>query len=669
MSQVRPKWATAARWYAAILLFVAPLKFGGVIGLGDEAFFPIGGWQWVFFAWPPFLVSFLAGLGYVLAAVAYPPPPDGRGRWPVLAWSALAGTALLGLLRTTEWDYALAFIPHLASAAVFAAAMQRLLAHDPAARRLLLGALAAGTLWCCVSGVKQHFGGLQETQLLAEQQAAANGQVLDSGFRDKLRQTRVYGPFQIANLYAAHLVLVAPLMLLVLWRLGDRFEPTRISRPLLTGLGALAFLGALYWSGSRGAVLGLAGGLALAALALPALRRWRIPIVLACLVLGVGLMFAVGSGRNLLSASARLQYYRSAWTMFRAHPLSGVGLGEFFPYHLKLKPLGAEPTRMPHNFPLGLLAQAGILGGLGALACLLLPLWLAFAREGDGEVSWHDRAERLAVIVGLGAWSIHSLVDLNIQVPATVLTAACLPLLGLGETARATESASGVWGPRLGRIGQLVLLALALLGVWRLPGEHAFQEFTDAIQAKKPADHVWKRGRAASRLLPTNSNPDRILAWFAQTTGNAPGAIAAYEQAIHRSPHRAALWANLARLRLQQNDLAGAAAAIAVAVEWNPGHPRYQAQLALVRGLRVTTEPPQQLAPLVVAALAATYDLDEKAEGPPAMNIQIGWPRDLPLPAIPLQQLADWLSPHAGTVTPDGLPIRFRVAAQWTNGQ
>lgn len=669
MSQVRPKWATAARWYAVVLLFVAPLKFGGVIGLGDDAFFPIGGWQWVFFAWPPFLVSFLASLGYVLTVVAYPAPPDGRGRWPVLAWSVLAGTAVLGLVRTTEWDYALAFVPHLASAAVFAAAVRRLLAHDPAVRRLLLGALATGTLWCCTSGLYQHFIGLRDTAIMAEQQAAAQGRTLDSEFRDKLQQTRVYGPFQIANLYAAHLVLVAPLMLLVLWRVGGRFEPTRVSRPLLTGLGALAFLGALYWSGSRGAVLGLAGGLALGALALPALRRWRIPIVLGCLVLGLGLMFAVGSGRNLLSASARLQYYRSAWTMFQEHPLSGVGLGEFFPYHLKLKPLGAEPTRMPHNFPLGLLAQAGILAGLGALACLLVPVWLAFAREGDGEQSWHDRAERLAVIVGVGAWSIHSLVDLNIQVPATVLTAACLPLLALRETGPAAAPATGSWGPRLGRIGQLILVAIALLGIWRWPGERAFQEFTDAIEAKKPADQVWKRGQAASRLLPTNSNPDRILAWFAQTTGNGPGAIAAYEQAVHRSPHRAALWASLARVRLQQNDLAGAAAAIAVAVEWNPGFPRYQAHLALIRGLRTATAPPRQLAPLLVTALAATYDLDQEATDPPAMSIRIGWPKDMSPPAIPLQQLADWLSPHAGTLPPDGLPVRFHVAAQWTNGQ
>lgn len=660
MTSPRPQFAALARWYAAILLFLAPLKFGGVIGLGDEASFPLDGWQWAFFVWPPFLMSFLAALGYALALLAHPAPVAGRGRWPVLAWSVLAFAVLPGLVRTTEWDYALFFVSHLASAAVFALAVRQLLAHDPAARPLLAAALAAATFWCGIGGLRQRFGGLAEFQAVAEEMAAAQGRALDSGLLEKMRQTRVYGTFQIANLYAAHLILVAPLMLVLLWRAGGRCEPARVSRPLLAGLGAALFLGPLYWSGSRGAVLGLGGGLALGALALPALRRWRIPIVLLAIVLGLGLMFAVGRGRDLLSASSRLQYYRSAGIMFRAHPLLGAGLGEFFPHHLRLRPLGSEPTRMPHSFPVGVAAQAGLPAGLAALACLLIPLWLALQEDAE------RRPERLAVIVGLGAWSLHSVIDLNIQVPGTVLTAACLPLLALRDGPAAGPPPGSLRLQAGERVAQLLLAAVALAGIWRLPGEHAFQQFDHAVQTQQPLPRVWERGRKAARLLPTNSNPDRILARVAEATGNGPGAVEAYERAVRRSPHRAALWAGLARARLAAGDLEGAGGAIALAVEWNPGFPRYQAHQAMIRALRTAASPAPEQAALVAAALAADYHLDAM-DDTAAMTVRIAWPADLPPPKVPLDRLAAWLAPHAG-VFPDGsLPVRFHARAAWTN--
>jgi hypothetical protein len=660
MTPSRPQFAASARWYVAILLFLFPIKFGGVIGLGDEAFFPLDGWQWAFFVWPPFLVSFLAAVSCVLVFLAHPGPVAGKGRWPVVAWSVLVFAVLPGLAGTTEWDYALTFVSHLASAAVFALAVRRLLAHDPAARGLLAVALAASTIWCCISGVRQRFGGLEEFQVAAEEMAEASGQALDSGLLEKMRQTRVYGTFQIANLYAAHLILVAPLMLVLLWRAGGRFEPTRISRPLLAGLGALLFLGPLYWSGSRGAVLGLAGGVALGALALPSLRRWRIPIVLWAIILGLGLMFAVGRGRDLLSASSRMQYYRSAALMFRAHPLLGAGLGEFYPEHLRLRPLGSEPTRMPHSFPIGVTAQAGLLAGVAALACLLIPLWLALAEDGE------RRAERLALIVGLGAWSLHSLIDLNIQVPGTVLTAVCLPFLAIQEGV-AEAATPDRWRLQTGgRIAQILLVTMALAGVWRLPGERAFQKFDYAVQTQQPLAHVWQQGRAAARLLPTNSNPDRILARVAEATGNGPGAVEAYERAVRRSPHRAALWAALARARLAAGDLEGAGSAMVLAVEWNPGFPRYQAHLAMVRALRQDESPAPERAALTVTALTAEYHLETSGDLT-AMNVRLAWPADLPPPRVPLERVAAWLTPHAGVFPAGNLPVRFHPDATWTN--
>jgi O-antigen ligase len=668
VSGTRPKLAALVRWYAAVLLFLAPLKFGGVIGLAEDAFFPMDGWQWAFFVWPPFLVSFLAGVAFLLAVAAHPRPVSGPGRWPVLAWGILPFAAMLGLLRTTEWDYALAFVCHLASAAVLALGVRRLLAHDAKARGLLMGAVCLAVLWCCISGIRQRFGGLAEMQVAIEKQAVQDGKELPSELHDKLRQTRVYGPFQIANLYAAHLVLVAPLLLVGLWRLGSRFEPKKVSQPLLAGLGALLFLGALYWSGSRGAVLGLVGGVGLAALSLPALRRWRVPIVVTALVLGIGLVFIVGGGRNLLSASARLGYYRSALLMFRDHPVVGAGLGEFHAWHLRLRPLGSEPTRMPHNMLLGFLGQAGLVGGLAALACLLVPAWLAFApaRE-DGEAQeWHW--ERLAVIAGLGAWSAHAILDLNVQVPGTLITAVCLPLLIMREHVTDAASPAPVWRQRLVSVGQLVLVTVSLAGIWRVPGEWAFQRFATSIDEQRALPVVWEQGKTAAKLLGTSPHPDRILGRIAEGTRNPTGAVQAYAEAVSRAPHRAALWARLGRARMGSGDLTGAAAATAMAVEWNPGFAPYQAQAALIRAMRSSPVVSDRERRLLKEALTADYALADDSKGTNDMVIRVDWPQDVPPPSIPLAELIAWLAPHAGEFVPGAGPIRFQLADKWTAG-
>ena len=678
MNGSRPKLAATARWYVGILLFLAPLRLSGIIGFTEGANFPLAGWQWVVETWPPFLCAPLAAIAHVLALCAHRQTLKGRGIWPVAAWSALAGASLFGLLRTTEWEYALPFVCHAASAAVLAAAVRRIIACDPWARRLLVRTLVASLVWCCLRGIDQRFGGLEQTErdflrLQAQNRERVEKQggvfIPDSGRHDKFKQRRVYGPFPTsANLYAAHLILLFPLLLVVLWRVGGRFEPVRVSRPLLLGLGALLCLALLYWTGSRSAALGLAAGLALGGLSLPVLRRWRIPVAVMALLLGVGLMFAVGGGRNLLSASARLQYYRSAWIMFRTRPVTGAGLGEFYTEHVRLRPLHAEPTHMPHNMPLGLAAQAGILAGLAALACLALPAWLAFSPQEQASGETDDRLDRLAVVVGLGAWSAHAFLDLNVQVPGTVLTAACLPLLVLHDQACAAVPKEGGRGRHLWSAALLLLTGVAFLSILRVPGEYNFQRFSTSMQTGEPAMALLEQGKQAARWLPTSAQPHRLLGRFAEMKGNRPDALAAYERAVQRAPHRAGIWAQVARVRLGLGDLPGAAAAAAEAVRWNPGHPKYQAYRALIRGLRLAALPPSEWAPLMQTALAADYRLGRQADGA-AMVVLLGWPERLPPPPLPLSALAEWLAPHAGVFPSGALPVRFQLSPAWTNGE
>jgi tetratricopeptide (TPR) repeat protein len=307
---------------------------------------------------------------------------------------------------------------------------------------------------------------------------------------------------------------------------------------------------------------------------------------------------------------------------------------------------------------LGLLGQAGLFAGLAALACMLIPAWLAFSRtEETDKGRW---PERLAIIAGVGAWSAHSLVDLSVQVPGTLITVACLPLLALRERP-ADDEPAGVatsWQSRLGGAGQLILAGIALLGIWRLPGERAFQIFDTQMRNRAPLQTLMEQGRSASRLLPTSSNPDRMLGYIAEATRNPQAAVAAYERAVSRAPHRAGLWDRLARARLGAGDLVGAGAAIRLALEWNPGHASYQAHSSLISGLRGEKTLPHSAKDLVAMGFSADYGLDREGSDK-AMVVQVLWPPKLPPPAIPIDEFAAWLNQHAGEFTPAALPVRF----------
>lgn len=246
------------------------------------------------------------------------------------------------------------------------------------------------------------------------------------------------------NAVSLYLELLGPIAVWLSW---TRWR----SRPF-TVLLALTALSALVITGSRGAWIGAMAGAAFLAsvgwldagrpMPRPRGRGRRGPLAW----LGGAVLVAAGlaiSGpfvttRMLSGDAGRLELWSAAWSMFAAHPITGVGTGAWQGLRA-LTPISSANYAVlatSHNSILQVLAETGIVG-------LLAAGWLVLGILSTGRraiASAPDRAARITAwicLASLVAAAIHSLVDTQFHLPGVVLLimllvarldlAACVP--------------------------------------------------------------------------------------------------------------------------------------------------------------------------------------------------------------------------------------------------
>lgn len=289
----------------------------------------------------------------------------------------------------------------------------------------------------------------------------------------ELHGRRAYGNIAQVNLYANYLAIGAA-SLLYLW-LHARLR-TAVA---LAALGLIAIASAL--SGSRSALLyalwfavlaplasrlpdraeagrlkrgayAAAGAIALAHLAVP----WLASLVQVGRSGGVLERFA---GPAAEEGEPRLAIFAAALRVFGDAPLFGAGMGEFAGAAFAS---GLEPslTRIaqvwisPHNLPLQLLAEAGLIGAALALAALIL--WaVRVARRYHGQPS----AALWWLCAAAGVGLLHSLIEFPLW-SAHFLGVTAL-LLGAGATPQPRPRAVAQ-AARLGGVAAVAGIALAL---------------------------------------------------------------------------------------------------------------------------------------------------------------------------------------------------------------
>ncbi len=128
----------------------------------------------------------------------------------------------------------------------------------------------------------------------------------------------------------------------------------------------------------------------------------------------------VKSDQSQLAYRDRTWLWKDTWTIFLHHPVWGAGLGSFATaYPLYGHGDGTIAVAQAHNDYLQILADAGLIGGVLALAFLVL-LWKAILTA----IKASDAINAFIAIGiggGLSAMLVHSLFDFNLQIPASSL--------------------------------------------------------------------------------------------------------------------------------------------------------------------------------------------------------------------------------------------------------
>ncbi len=132
-----------------------------------------------------------------------------------------------------------------------------------------------------------------------------------------------------------------------------------------------------------------------------------------------------GASTRLISgAGYRYDFWRIAWDDFKAHPLDGVGGGNYDVSYFR-KRATVESVRQPHSVELQVLAETGIVGGLALLAFVIGVYLGAYQRRGLARASPLGRAMIVASLGGFTAWFIDTSVDWMSLMPGMTGMALC----------------------------------------------------------------------------------------------------------------------------------------------------------------------------------------------------------------------------------------------------
>jgi hypothetical protein len=230
-----------------------------------------------------------------------------------------------------------------------------------------------------------------------------------------------------------------------------------------------------------------------------------------------------GGGRiGSTSSNFRFTWWSQAWHGFTDHVLAGTGAGTFHLLNLRYRTTYLDFTIEPHNLPVQMLAELGLVGlALLVLACVVL-------LRGSIRRSAHE----LALALVLPAFLVHSLVDVDWDFAAVAAPA----FVAAGAL---------VGGPAQRRLRGFALLpafgvALVILGSLVSPWL-AHRWANDALFSASPSRAITLANRAHG-LDPLLVDPytAKALAYDAQ---NRPRrAFQEYVSAVGRQPKNPETW-------------------------------------------------------------------------------------------------------------------------------
>ncbi|MDB6111248.1 MAG: O-antigen polymerase [Pedosphaera sp.] len=395
-----------------LFLGLSLIKFGNPVVMEKFIIPPKDFYEWLFNPWPAVWGYWqLAGVGVAgfLAARWRNDLPKAILALPLiwLGWQVVAGT------QTVDPRLSHGTLLHFSTCVVCF-----YLGVFALGRRKNLGlfwcGLLAGFGLVLVSGLRQHFGGLEATRNYFFLYVYPQMKEVPPEYLKKLSTNRIFGTLFYPNALAGVILMLLPLTLAVFWSLRRQF--TIGARRFMVGVVVMAALGCLYWSGSKGGwLLMLAIGL-VAALFLPSKRQFKLGLVAGVLILGLAGFFVKYSGffkRGATSVVARFDYWQAAVQTAKANPVFGSGPGTFGLAYARIKKPESEMSRVTHNDYLQQASDSGVVGFLSFAGFVAASLVYAYRKSGlRGD--W----VKLGIWLGLLGWALQGLVEFGLYIPA-----------------------------------------------------------------------------------------------------------------------------------------------------------------------------------------------------------------------------------------------------------
>jgi hypothetical protein len=234
-----------------------------------------------------------------------------------------------------------------------------------------------------------------------------------------------------------------------------------------------------------------------------------------------------------LSSSNRWTWWQEAWSLFKDAPAGGKGAATFEIARRDIR-VGSIVTTEPHSLPLQFLSETGVVGFLLLLG--LAGAGVAAAASALRRVSPAERGAAAALAVGVGAFALHSLIDIDWEFVAVGAPA----FLSLGVLAGLGAQ------PGIRRSALAVAVAVATLGaLYSLTAPYASGRLVDSAYnaiADGKISTALGDGRSARWLNPLSVDPLLALGDAEAARSDEAAAVRRYRQAVDLQPENSSTW-------------------------------------------------------------------------------------------------------------------------------
>ncbi|MHB9138250.1 MAG: Wzy polymerase domain-containing protein [Victivallaceae bacterium] len=418
-------------WMIVIVTILLPLKFGTLAALPEvPAFYPGDWFSWLIITWPPVSFPFFSGGLLLLALAVFPVRiEDFRTAFAVtMMWLVVAFVSIIGAINATNMDYVIVYLVDIFGFVSFGASMYLMLSTLPEFKRVVLWSIFIGAVLTTLLGIEQISVGFDDTRKFVETQEQQYGGSMNSDLKSRVWDNRVFATFGSCNSLAGYMLMVMPLCLFLCWQFCGGFKLRKSFKVIAVALLALLMGVVFFATLSRGAYLSLILACVIFIMVFPVRKSVRIALfVLMPVVIITGALYIAYAGRGFYSMLVRFDYICTSFQMFLNHPWLGTGWGDFFYDHMLLKQtLSKEAPHTAHNILMDFLSQTGIVGFSACLAAILYPLFKIAKKIYSAPRQSIFTSLDSYVIFGLIAFFIHSLMDVNLQIPASMAMALVL---------------------------------------------------------------------------------------------------------------------------------------------------------------------------------------------------------------------------------------------------